>query len=134
MTYAKPAAVPARGQHARAHSSAGPAAPTQLVHGEASPAITARVDGPWIAHEPALPYLGLGLPVGQHTGPQTTTQSWTAIPYTRCSQHLRLTFSQVEGTIPEELVGTYFRNGPGMQVRKQHVGPALPQRVQQLSC
>lgn len=97
-------------------------------------AITARVDGPWIAHEPALPYLGLGLPVGQHTGPQTTTQSWTAIPYTRCSQHLGCTFSQVEGTIPEELVGTYFRNGPGMQVRKQHVGPALPQRVQQLSC
>lgn len=24
---------------------------------------------------------------------------------------------QVEGTIPQELVGTYLRNGPGMQVR-----------------
>jgi carotenoid cleavage dioxygenase-like enzyme len=37
---------------------------------------------------------------------------------------------QVEGTIPGELVGTYFRNGPGMQVRKQHAGRALPQQLQ----
>lgn len=33
---------------------------------------------------------------------------------------------QVEGTIPKDLVGTYYRNGPGMQVYiydadKEHV-------------
>lgn len=32
-----------------------------------------------------------------------------------------MVFLQIEGSIPEELSGTYFRNGPGMQVTEADV-------------